>query len=218
MNIKRSVKDFYETFDFEEMITGAPALIQEFLDGEIEFIKKHISPKKYVLEIGCGYGRLLKILSPISKKVAGIDFSKRMTRLARKNLKNYKNVDPLLMNADNLTFNDELFDYVVCLDNSFGNMPNIELNVIKEMVRVCKKGGEIIISVFSDNAKTVQLENYLRIGLKNIRDNGTAIYSDDGFYSRRFSEEALRGFFNKLELRCKIIKICPVNYIVYVKK
>ncbi|MEK6833128.1 MAG: class I SAM-dependent methyltransferase, partial [Nanoarchaeota archaeon] len=216
---KKSVKNFYETFDFEKMINDqAPELIQEFLDGEIEFISEHIKPNSSILEIGCGYGRLLKIMAKKSKQLVGIDFSNRMVELSKKNLEGKENVDIQLMEADKLTFNDNFFDYVVCLDNSFGNMPKIELDVLKEMKRVCKNGGEIIISVFSENAKDVQRENYERIGLTNIKDDGKAIHTAEGFYSRRFAKEELKSLFNNAGLEPEIVKICPINYIAYAPK
>jgi 2-polyprenyl-6-hydroxyphenyl methylase/3-demethylubiquinone-9 3-methyltransferase len=215
---KESVKIFYETFDFEKMIDSqAPKLIQEFLDGEIEFISTHIKQGNSILEIGCGYGRLLKILAKKSEKLVGIDFSRRMVELSKQNLKDEKNVKIELMEADKLEFSDNSFDYVVCLDNSFGNMPKIELGVLKEMKRVCKNQGEIIISVFSENAKEVQKENYRRIGLAEIQDDGKAIHTAEGFYSRQFTKEELKSLFEKAGLNCEIIKICPVNYFAYAK-
>ncbi|MFA5877769.1 MAG: class I SAM-dependent methyltransferase [Candidatus Staskawiczbacteria bacterium] len=216
---KESVKKFYETFDFEKMIDNkAPELIQEFLDGEIDFISAHIKPNSLILEIGCGYGRLLKIMAEKSKRVIGIDFSNRMVELSKENLGAKNNVNIQLMEADKLTFSDDSFDYVVCLDNSFGNMPEIELDVLKEMKRVCKKDGEIVISVFSENAESIQRENYKRIGLTTIQDDGTAIYTAEGFYSRRFTKEAIKSLFNNVGLEPEIMKVCPINYIAYAPK
>jgi len=200
------------------MITQPPKPIQDFLDGEIKFINKYLKKDKFVLEVGCGYGRLLKILQQKSSRLVGIDFSKKMVNAARINTSQFKNVDIKLMNAEKLSFNNNLFDYVLCLDNSFGNMPGIEQKVINEMYRVCKPGGKIIISVFSDSAKNVQIKNYNRIGLKNVRNIGDAIYTDDGFYSRRFTKKQLSRLFTKAGLKCKIISVCPVNYIAYAKK
>ena len=215
---QNNVKSFYENFYFESMITNPPKLIQDFLDGEIKFIREHIKPNKTVLEVGSGYGRLLSVLSEKAAKVVGIDFSKRMVKLAKERLADKKNVEICLMDANRLNFEENTFDYVVCLDNSFGNMPNIELDVLKEMVKVCKIGGEVIISVFSENASPVQIENYQRIGLTNITDDGTAIHTQEGFYSRRFTKQELTELFDKCRLECKIIKICTVNYVAYVIK
>ena len=216
---KNTIKTFYETFDFEKMIDGQSSkLIQEFLDGEIEFITRYIRQNVSILEIGCGYGRLLKILADKSELLVGIDFSTRMVALSKQNLKEKKNVKIQLMEADYLKFKNSSFDYVVCLDNSFGNMPKIELDVLKEMKRVCKNRGGIIISVFSENAREVQMENYKRVGLKGVQDDGIAIHTEEGFYSRRFTKQALRSLFEEAGLSCEIIKICPVNYIAYTTK
>ena len=207
------IKKFYNTFDFENMITNPPKLIQEFLDGEVKFVKEHLVKGKTILEIGCGYGRLLEILSGSAKKVVGIDFSQRMISLAKERLKNHSNVEVDIMEANALKFEDNFFDYVVCLDNSFGNMPNIEEEVIREMKRVCKKDGEIIISVFSENAKDSQIENYKRIGLTEVKDTGKAIRTGEGFYSRRFEKKELIDIFEKIGLKCRIIRVSPINYI-----
>jgi len=214
----KTVKEFYENFDFERVITNPPQLIQEFLDGEIEFINKHIKPNKEILEIGCGYGRLLKLLSKSSERVWGIDFSRTLLKKAKENLKNYNNIGILEMNATNLKFNQESFDYCLCLDASFGNMPKIEIDVLREMKKVTKKGGEIIISVFSENAKDFQIKNYERIGLTNIQDDGIAVTTSEGMYSRRFSKEDLINLFRDIGMECNIIKICPINYIAIAKK
>ena len=216
--MKKTIKKFYETFDFAKIITHPPKSIQNFLDGEIDFIKKYIKPNKVILEVGCGYGRLLEPLSKNAKKIVGIDFSKPLLDRAEENLYKNKNLELLLMDAKCMGFDDKTFDYVLCLDASFGNMPGIELDVLKQMERVCKKGGEVILSVFSDNAKYAQIENLTRVGLKNIKDDGKAIYTSEGFYSKRFSKEDLNELFKKVSLECKITKICSINYIAIGKK
>lgn len=214
----KTVKEFYEEFDFEKVITNPPKLIQEFLDGEVKFIEEHIKPNKKILEIGCGYGRLLKILSKNANNVSGIDFSKSLLKKAKENLKDKKNVQILEMNAKNLSFKDDFFDYSLCLDASFGNMPKIEKEVLKEMKRVTKKEGEIIISVFSENAKEAQIENYKRIGLTDIKEDGKAIITSEGMYSRRFTKEDLLNLFKEIGMECTIIKVCSINYVVIAKK
>lgn len=213
-----TVKDFFETFEFERMLTDAPKPIQDFLDGEIKFIKDFVEPGKKVLEIGGGYGRLLEILSDFSEHVVGIDFSKSLLLKATERLKTKKNVDVKFMYAEKMSFEDDSFDYVLCLDATFGNMPGIELEALKEMKRVCKPGGKIVISVFSEKAEHAQFENYTRIGLTNIQDNGKAIHTEEGFYSRRFTKNDLKEFFEKVDLKCDVTSICSINHIAYAVK
>ncbi len=210
---KPTVKDFYSGFDFEKMLSNPPSEIEEFLVGEIEFLRM-LESRETILEIGCGYGRLLKILSEKGKKVIGIDFSEKLLAQAKNNLADYSNIELLTMNAENLNFDDDFADYTLCLDNTFGNMPGIEEKVLSEMKRVTKKGGKIIVSVFSDKAQNSQIKNYSRLGLKGITNTGNAITSDEGFYSRRFSREDLEALFNKVGLPFQIESVCPCNYIV----
>lgn len=211
------VKQFYESYDFEKMITGGPPeQIQKFLDGEVTFLEQHLPPGKRVLEVGCGYGRLLEVLGKNAKLAVGIDFSAPLLNRAKANLAPMENVELHLMHAERMEFEDESFDAVLCLDATFGNMPGIEEEVIAQMIRVCKRGGEVIISVFSEEAKDVQIVNYNRIGLTGIQDDGCAIHTAEGFYSRRFSKDELRRLFRGLD--CKVIKICPINYLVIGRK
>lgn len=81
------------------------------------------------------------------------------------------------------------------------------------MARVCKTGGEIFISAFSEEARTTQLENYRRIGLNIIKEEPNAIFTKEGLYPRRFTKEDPRKLFDSAGLDYRIIKICPISYI-----
>ena len=216
--MKKTVKNFYSTFDFEKIVTNPPRLIQEFLDKEIEFISIHLKQNKTILEVGCGYGRLLNTLADKADKVIGIDFSEPLLRRAKEYLKNKVNAELKLMDAQKMSFDDESFDYVLCLDATFGNMPNIEGRVLSEMKRLVRGKGEVIVSVFSEKAKDSQIENYQRIGLTGLKDDGNAVSSDEGFYSRRFTKEQLYDLFTSTGLSCEIMSLCPINYVVIGKK
>ena len=65
-----------------------------------------------VLEVGIGTGRNLKHYS-WRCTVTGIDYSEKMLEKARKKAVDMKNVTLLLMDAENLEFPDNSFDYVV---------------------------------------------------------------------------------------------------------
>lgn len=216
--MNKTVKDFYSEFDFEKIISNPPTLIQDFLDTEMAFINNHIKQSKDILEVGCGYGRLLKILTSKASNVVGVDFSAPLLEKGKKNIAEYANVQTFLMDAQDLRFNDASFDYVLCLDASFGNMPGIEERVVCEMARVMRDHGELIVSVFSEAAKDVQLENYRRVGLTNLSDNGTAVSSSEGFYSRRFTKEQLVSLFSVACLSCEIQSLCSINYVAIGRK
>jgi 2-polyprenyl-6-hydroxyphenyl methylase/3-demethylubiquinone-9 3-methyltransferase len=49
--------------------------VRQYLDGEIEFIRRRLRGGERVLELGAGYGRILKQIAPFVHSVVGIDIS-----------------------------------------------------------------------------------------------------------------------------------------------
>ena len=106
--------------------------------------KKVISAAKgNILEVGVGTGKNLPYYSK-NAKVTGIDISKGMLAKAIKKSKNLKiNCSLLLMNAENTKFSNNSFDTVLCTF-ILCSVPN-PVKTLKEMRRVCKLNGRIIM-------------------------------------------------------------------------
>ena len=103
-----------------------------------EEITKKFLNQKYdaILDVACGTGRFFKLYSG---KVYGIDISEDMLKQARKKKPFFlKKAD-----AEKIPFKDEMFD-IVNTSQFIKHTPNYE-KVIKEMTRVAKKGGKLII-------------------------------------------------------------------------
>ena len=49
--------------------------INQYLQAEIEFVRKHIRGDETILELGAGYGRVILELARSCKKIVGIDIS-----------------------------------------------------------------------------------------------------------------------------------------------
>ncbi len=216
-----TVKDFYNSFNFREMVHGnlkgkPPILLQQFFELDLKYIHTNLEANKEVLEVGCGFGRLLPELSKLSRNVTGIDFSDLQLSQAQEIVANLKNVQLLKMRAESMAFRSESFALSLCMNCTLGNMPNIEKTVVEEMVRVTKSGGKVIIRIFADTeaVRLAQYENYNRLGLTNIRDNGSAITTDEGFYSRRFNKTELQELFKKTGLTPTITSDCEAGYLV----
>ena len=61
----------------------APPRTKAYLEAEIEFVLQKASSSMAVLELGCGYGRVLRRLLPRARSVVGIDTSMPSLRWPR---------------------------------------------------------------------------------------------------------------------------------------
>lgn len=132
----------------------------------------NIMPGEKVLEVGVGTGLALP-LYPSYCKVVGIDLSMDMLKKAKEKMQNLdiKNSYLLQMDAHNLAFPDNSFDYVMAA--FVVTVVPDPVKVIMEMKRVCKKNGKIIIinHFQSENRLFAKIEEILspiccRIGWK----------------------------------------------------
>ena len=76
---------------FQVYATKVPR-IRQYLDKKIDFIRKRLRGSKNVLEIGAGYGRILKELSSHAKFFFGVDISEETVEFGKEHLKGLLNV------------------------------------------------------------------------------------------------------------------------------
>ena len=97
-----------------------------------------------ILEVGVGTG-INALLYPKYCDVTGIDFSSSMLKKARRRLRQrgVGNVDLLNMDAANLEFEDNVFDFVYA-PFVISVVPD-PVKVVKEMHRVCRVGGHVVV-------------------------------------------------------------------------
>jgi ubiquinone/menaquinone biosynthesis C-methylase UbiE len=219
----QTVEDFYNAFNFKDMVLGdrggePPILLKNFFGQDITYIVETLESGKDVLEVGCGFGRLLPALAKKCKTVTGIDFSDLQLSQAKEGSASLSNVTLLKMNAESLEFADNSFDISLCMNCTLGNMPGIEKQVIQEMIRVTKPGGRVVIRVFADTkeVRAAQYENYKRLKLMKIEDKGTAVVTEEGFYSRRFSETDIRDLFRETKAIPQIRRDCEAGFLIEV--
>lgn len=112
-------------------------------DLVIKLIRKYKfhDKKLNILDAGCGTGLLAEKLKMFGK-VKAIDFSPAAIKWARK-----RGVHPLLASVEKIPFPPRIFDVVTCIDVLVHKGVLNDLNAMKELYRVLKPGGILIIRV-----------------------------------------------------------------------
>ncbi len=136
----------------------APPRVKQYLGAEVDYVLQKIRPGDLVLELGCGYGRVLRRLVSKARMVIGIDTSLASLLLAQQMLDDVSNCQLIEMNALHLGFQDHVFDLVACIQNGISAFHVNQKDLIQESIRVTKPGGTILISSYSDKFWDDRLE------------------------------------------------------------
>ena len=126
----------------------APPRVRRYLEAEIEFVLKHVRPGDSVLELGCGYGRVLGRLQGHARLVTGIDTSGESLDLARRLLGDDPALRLLEMDAIDLGFGDGEFDVVLCIQNGICAFGVDQRRLLREAIRVTRPGGTVLVSSY----------------------------------------------------------------------
>lgn len=136
----------------------APRRIRRYLDAEAEHAVRRIHGATAVLELGCGYGRVMKHLARQRRLVVGIDTSQESLILARQVLSREHRCTVAIMDAADLGFRSSAFDAVVCVQNgicAFRVDPEI---LLLEALRVVRPGGLVLLSSYAESFWPHRLE------------------------------------------------------------
>lgn len=122
--------------------------VKQYFREELNFVRRDLHGYERVLELGCGYGRIMKELAPNVGTLVGIDISPDSVRLGEEYLKDCPNCEIKVMDAHNLQF-DEPFDIVLCLQNGISALKGKEKNLIDQSLKVLVPGGKAYFSTYS---------------------------------------------------------------------
>lgn len=170
---------------FWDMIAGVydvfeRAYNRKCYDGTGERVAREIDREDLVLECACGTGSISKPVARKCRKLIATDMSSNMMRKAEKNCKGLS-VGFRKANITELGVKDESFDKVVA-----GNVIHLldePYKAVDELLRVCKKGGKVIIPTYINMEKA---------------SAGFLIKIFDFFganFARQFSYESYKEFF-----------------------
>ena len=116
-----------------------------------------INPTDDILEIGCGIGRVGKVLAPLCNTWTGSDISAGMLDIARRRTAEHSNVKLCELHAVGLAeFDDNSFDVVYCTVVFMHLFEWDRFTYVKEALRVLRPGGRCFfdnVDITSDHGK-----------------------------------------------------------------
>ena len=192
----------------------APERIRQYLDAEIQFVISNLQGSDLALELGCGYGRVMKAVSRFVPRVFGNDVSRKSLELARSYMEGCENYDVFLMDASEMSFRSCVFDVVFCVQNGISAFGVDKKRLIGETVRVTKDNGVVLFSSYSPKIWDARLEWFRRqsrFGLIGEIDyaktcDGT-IVCKDGFRATTVSGDEFVELFGEFGLKASIFEV-----------
>ncbi len=195
--------------------------MRRYLDAEIEFVLQAIDASCRVLELGCGYGRILARLAQRAGAVVGIDLSHESLALARR-----ERVPAHLgqMDALALGIRDATFDVAACLQNGVSAVGADPAALLAEALRVTRPGGRVFFSSYAARFWVERLrwfELQAAHGLVGEIDYGATgagtIVCRDGFRATTVTPEEFHALAAALGCRATVTEVGGASVVCEVR-
>lgn len=200
-NRKEAVKEYFsiESKRWDDVYKAGDSIfnyeMQKRKDIVFDFINKRFSDKqnKNAIDVGCGAGHYIKGLLELGFQTFGSDISNTMIETTAQNLNkfNFDTSRLFCSDCEKIPMPDKYFDLVICI--GVLSYAENEVNILKELKRIAKEDGLIIISV----PNMIKLRNLL-----------------DPYY---YLVRVWKFLFNKIFRRKKQVQISDLNEYLHNK-
>lgn len=173
---------------FWDKVSGLYDLFETIYNGKVyrglgERVAEEIGQNDIVLECACGTGAISQYIAPKCRQLIATDFSRGMLKQVAKNCRQYNNIKIKRADMTQLNCRDNRFDKVVA-----GNVIHLledPCAAIKELVRVCKSGGKIIIPTYINASEGVNQKAVRLLELAGAN------------FKRQFTMDSYKKFFEE---------------------
>jgi len=211
---KRYYSDKLSAHKLQHCYDLAPPRIRQYLDAEIKHVLKKITPGQCILELGCGYGRVLSSLIQTTDQVVGIDTSLESLQLAKKLIMPSEKCSLFRMDAVHMAFSNQMFDVVICIQNGISAFHVNQRGLIQESLRVIKPHGHLLFSSYSEKIwddRLLWFQKQSEAGLIGEIDfektRSGVIVCKDGFTATTVSKAEFRSFTADLPINMTFIEV-----------
>ena len=206
---KAKQKEFYDSFvedydDFELWkINGAENRYRKrFIARRAATMAKlaRLGSHSVVLEVGCGTGNYTTYFVNSSGEACGLDLSLGMLKRAAGKVATGK-LSFIQADAEHLPFKDSAFDAVLSI-NTLEHLDDIP-QALREMKRVTKNSGRIVVSTPSDNPIQHNLDRLYNkcVGLFLTDHAFIPSQYGEGLTHRSLTANEMLSYFRKCEIR-----------------
>lgn len=171
---------------FWDKVSGVYDLFETVYNGKVyrglgQRIAEEIGKDDIVLECACGTGAISRYIAPKCKRLIATDFSRGMLKQTSKKCRQYNNIRIKRADMTRLKCHDNRFDKVIA-----GNVIHLldePIAAVKELERVCKAGGKIIVPTYINASDGVNKKAVRLLELAGAN------------FKRQFDIESYRKFF-----------------------
>ncbi len=202
----------------------ASARVRQYLEAEVEFVLEHIAGGDFVLDLGCGYGRIMRALARKAGLVVGIDTAFASLILGKGRLQGVPNCRLLQMNAVSLGFREKSFDVVACIQNGISAFKVDQRALVRESIRVAKPEGTVLFSTYAEKfwpERLAWFERQAEAGLLGEIDytqtGDGVIVCKDGFRATTVNPVQFEDLTSGLNARTEIVEVDESSLFCVIK-
>jgi len=188
--------------------------VQQYFRAEMYHVLEHIVPGDTVLDLGCGFGRVLPALSEKAAQVIGLDNALSSLMFAKENSQQLGNCSLVLANALYPCFQDHSFDVVVCIQNGISAFHVDPKELLRASIGITKPKGMVLFSSYADKFWEHRLEWFERqadeglLGEIDWKQTGNGvIICKDGFKATTMSASGFLKLSKELGVNAKIVEV-----------
>jgi SAM-dependent methyltransferase len=178
-------------------------------ERQIQFLKSHIRPAGYVLDLACGSGRHSIVLSANGYMMAGLDASRKLLKIAKQR---FQEISVVLGDIRFLPFKTGTFAAAMSIDTSFGYLPSETADKVSlsEVRRVLSQEGLLVIDVFNreylvlkykgqnNSTKEKDYPSFILQQIRTVSDSGDWLCDSWAIHDK--AEGQVRFFEHKVRL------------------
>lgn len=199
---------------WNKILQNPKPIYKELFAKEDKYLINHISKDSSVLDIGCGNGRNIETLLSLTKNITGIDIEESAVKESREKFKGIPEITIAKADVLDLPFPENSFD-VVTLMLTLVNFNNKKTEALREMKRVVKDNGKLIMSVYSEEALENRLKQYEEVGVpvKEV-SNTKVVFGNPDVVSEQFSLSDIEEFGKEIGMKVENVEKVPgIAYI-----